>query len=65
MILKSSITMYIHTFWSHDPHRDRAIKYLNFEPNLDVHFCLNPLPHVRMCPLLLEPSPTLADVFYG
>ena len=48
--------MYIYTFWSDDSHRDRDIKYLNFEPNVDVHFCLTPLPHFGMCPLLLDLS---------
>ena len=39
--------MYIYTFWSYGSHRDRAIKYLNFEPIVpaDVHFFLTPLPH--------------------
>ena len=48
-----------YNFWSHDSHRDQAIKYLNFEPNVDVHFYLIPLPHVRMFPLLLNPPPPL------
>ena len=37
----------MYTFWNHDSHRDRAIKYLNFEPNVDVYFCVTPLPQ---CP---------------
>ena len=51
--------VYIYTFWSYDSHRDQAIKYLNFETNVNVHSCLTAAlpPHVRMCPLLLEPLP--------
>ena len=64
--LKSSITVNIYTFWSYDSHRFRAIKYLSFEPNLDVHFCLTLLPQ---CPHVSAsawpPYPTIADVFYG
>ena len=43
-ILNYSIYLY---FWSHDSHRDRPFKYLNFEPNADVHFWLT---------LLLDPQ---------
>ena len=53
------ITVYIHTFWSHDSHRDWALKYLNFEPNVDVHFCLTkfaPLISTWVC-FCLTPSP--------
>ena len=54
--------MYIYTFWSHDSHRNRAIKYLNFESNVDVHFCLTPSPqclHVSSsaCGRLLRMTP--------
>ena len=42
--LKIIKTVFIYTFRSHDFHRDRAIKYLNFEPNVDVVFCLIPSP---------------------
>ena len=49
-ILNYSIYLY---FWSHDSQRDRPFKYLNFEPNADVHFWL--MPHDRMCQLLLDP----------
>ena len=49
----------IYTFWSYDSHRDRVIKSLKFETNVNVHSCLSPVapppPHVRMCPLLLKP----------
>ena len=52
--------MYI-LFWSYDSHRDRAIKYLNFETNVNVHSCLtavHPLMSaLRMCLLLIEPLP--------
>ena len=54
-IINYSIYLYFLELWSH---RDRAIKYLNFETNVNVHSCLIPIqspPHVRMCPLLLEP----------
>ena len=40
---------------THDSHRDRATKYLNFESNVDVHFCLTPFPHVRF---FLTPPPS-------
>ena len=56
--------MYIYTFWSRDSHRDRVIKYLNFEPNVGVHSCLTPSPNVRLI-LILDPQAILADVFYG
>ena len=39
--------MYIYTYWSHDSHRDRTIKYLNFESNVEVYFYLTlhpPMP---------------------
>ena len=55
-IINYNIYLY---FWSYDSHRDRAIKYLNFETNVNVHFCLTPVlpPHVCMCSLLLKPLP--------
>ena len=41
-----SITVYIniYAFLSRDSYCVREIKYLKFEPNVDVHFCLIPLP---------------------
>ena len=45
----SSITAYIYTFWSHYSSRDREIKFLNFEPNVDVHVCLTPLSSLSAC----------------
>ena len=47
--------MYIYTFWIHDTHCDRAIKYLNFEPNVDVHFSLTSSHH--SCGRLLRMTP--------
>ena len=43
-ILNYSIYLY---FWSHDSHHDWPFKYLNFEPNVGVHFWLT--PHVLAC----------------
>ena len=41
---------HIYTFWSYDSHRDRAIKYLNFETNVNVHSSLTPvLPLMSAC----------------
>ena len=59
-------TVYIYTFWSYDPHRDRAIRYLYFETNVNVHSCLTPvLPpscqHVSASSW--TPPPNLADIF--
>ena len=53
--------MYIYAFQSHDSYRDRAIKYLNFEPNVDAHFFLTPLPH--SCGRLLWMTPKIT-LFY-
>ena len=56
---KSSITVYIYTFWSYDSHCDRAIKYLNFETNVDVYSCLTPVlpPLMSACVrFFLKPS---------
>ena len=39
-----SIAVYIYAFLSHDSYLVREIKYLKFELNVDVHFCLTPLP---------------------
>ena len=39
-----SITVYIYAFLSHDSYHVREIKYWKFESNMDVHFCLTPLP---------------------
>ena len=33
----------IYTFWSYDSHRDRVIKSLKFETNVNVHSCLSPV----------------------
>ena len=54
----------MYTFWNHDTLRNRKIRYLNFEPNVDVHFCLTPLPNVCMCPLLLDPTPPLLQTSF-
>ena len=56
--------MYIYTVWSYDSHRDRAIKYLNFETNVNVHSCLTAVMSACVR-FFLSPSPNLADAFYG
>ena len=63
-----SITVYIYAFLSHDSNRVREIKYWKFESNMDVHFCLTPLPpcpHVSASAWPPAPPAIVADVFYG